>query len=140
MQPCEQEQAILNISKTLDRMEEGQKSIVDLLKIVSNQTPRIEHLEEHSERTYKEMDEVFTRLREVEMVVAASGPSVREQFHDTIDIINKKLDKLNRFFSLITSKPAYTAYTLILSLVAAGTILDAVYHFQTLKAVYLFLK
>ena len=137
---CAQEDSIEAISKTLDRMEKSQETIVDLLKIVSNQTPRIENLEVHSERAYGEMNLLTTRMRDLELTVSASGPTVRQQFHDTIDLMNKKLDKLNRFFVLTTSKPALMTYSIVFGsffvLVLAGSALDVMYHFETLKLWY----
>jgi DNA repair exonuclease SbcCD ATPase subunit len=145
--PCTQENSIAHITKTLDRMEKSQEDIVDLLKIVSNQTPRLEHLEEHSERTYTELNEVFTRLREIEMTVAQSGPTVRQQFHEAIDsvgvkidLINKGLDKINTLIRVSTSKWALYAYGVLLLCILTGTALDFTFHRDTFLTVYHFIK
>lgn len=138
--PCEQKQSIENISKTLDRMERSQEKLVELLEKVSNQDARINHLEEHAERAYTEVNELFTRMREAEMNVASSGPSVRQQFHDTVDLVNEKLDKLMRVFEVTTSRPAVMVYGAIIVMIVAGTFLDFMYHFDMLKAMYHFIK
>lgn len=133
---CAQADNIVNIGKTLERMERGQDSIVRLLETVSSQNARLDHLEEHSERVYGEVNEIFTRLRDVEVNAASSGPTVRQQFHETIDSLSRQLDKLDHFFRLTTSKAALIVYGVIAAMIVSGTLLDVMYHFETLKAIF----
>ena len=127
--------------KTLDRMEKGQERVVQLLETVASQDIRLNTLETHSERNYGEMEQLFNRVREAEMNIAASGPTVRQQFHDAMDEtgakigrLDSKLDKLNRFFYLTTSKPAVTLYAAVIAMIAIGTICDLAYHFKFMQA------
>lgn len=128
-------EAILVLSDSSKKMEKGQDTIVELLKIVSNQTPRIEHLEEEKERNYKEMQILFDRIREAEMVLAASGPTVRQQFHEAIEEVtnmiqetSNSLAKLQTIFYYTTHKYAIAAYVVLLGMVIFGTVLDCYYH------------
>jgi hypothetical protein len=138
--PCEQKTAIDHISHTLERMEKTQDKLVALLEKVAAQDSRLDHLEEHAERNYGEMNEIFNRLREAEMTLASSGPTVRQQFQDTIDGVNRKLDRLHRFFIMSTSKPAMFIYGGVIIMIASGTLLDFVYHLDTMKAIYHFIR
>jgi hypothetical protein len=128
-------------------MEDSQKDIVDLLKIVSNQTPRIENLETQAERMYKEVGVLYDRVRDVEMTVAESGPTVRQQFHEAIDAVGAKidfltgkLDKVNSFIKTLTCRYALYAYGAVLVMITTGTLLDFMYHLDMLKSIYHFFK
>lgn len=146
-EPCEQRETISNINRTLERMEQGQRDIVELLKITSNLTPRIQHLEETYERDYMDRHEMGNRLRDVEMTVAESGPAVREhlneaivELREAIELFGKKVDKINRAFRLITSKPALVVIGSIVLMIVSGTVLDLMYHRDTLVLWYHFVK
>lgn len=141
--PCEQFDNITNIVKTLDRMEKGQERVVSLLEKVASQDVRLDSLETHSERNYAEMEQLFNRMREAEMNIAASGPTVRQQFHDAMDItglkigkLDTKLDKLNRFFYITTGRPALMVYISVITMILVGTACDLLYHFETIKMFY----
>jgi hypothetical protein len=82
------------------------------------------------------MAELFNRLREAEMNIASSGPTVRQQFHDSIDRITKKLDRLNRFFEISTSRPVLIVLSVILGMVVVGSVLDVMYRSETLIKIY----
>ena len=145
--PCEQAEDIAelrvatqNVAITLARMERGQEKVVELLTQVANQDVRINHLETFSERTYTEINELFTRMREAEMNIAASGPTVRQQFHEAMDVVNAKLDTLERYVKIMSSKPALFVMALITFCIAAGTILDIIYHYEAFKAIYHFIR
>lgn len=140
MQPCEQQDKIDNISATLIRMEKGQDRVIDLLEKVSNQEARLDHLEEHAERTYKDLNEIFNRLREAEMNIASSGPTVRQQFNEAIELLTRKVTKLNNYIAMIQSKPSIVCLSIILVMILCGTLLDFVNHFETLKKIWEFFK
>lgn len=137
MHPCEQAE---DVAITLARMERGQEKVVELLTQVANQDVRISHLERFSERTYTEINELFTRMREAEMNIAASGPTVRQQFHDAIDTVNSKLDTLNRYVQVISSKPVLIVLTVILLAIAVGTYIDFSDHNALMQIAIRFLR
>jgi hypothetical protein len=140
MQPCEQAANISNIHSTLARMEKSQEDIVDLLRIVSNQSPRIAALETQGERNYTEMTAMYDRMRDAEMNIASSGPTVRQEFRDSIERMDKKLDKLLQFYKATTSKPALYAYGFVVAMIVVGTICDLMYHFTAMKEIYHFVR
>ena len=139
MKPCEQEDNIIHISRTLERMEKSQDKVVELLEKVSNQEPRILHLEEHSERFYEQIEKMSERLHDIELDFASS-PSARTEMNNVVNNINKKLERLFSYVTTLTSKPAQAVYVTILVMLLTGTILDVTYHFETLKAIILFFK
>lgn len=138
--PCTQEGSIYNISKTLDRMEKGQESIVKLLEKVSNQDVRLDHLEDYVERNYTEIDAILERVRKAEMDIISSGPTVRQQFHDAMEMVSVKLEKINQFFAIATSKPALCIYGAVGAMIVLGTFLDLTCHLSTVSAVIKFFK
>jgi hypothetical protein len=136
---CEQKEAIIHIGHTLKRMEKGQEAIAELLKITSNLTPRIEHLEDVSDRKQEDINNLYGRLRDVELVQAANGPAFREQFHDRLDNIDRKLDRTTQFVCMLKSKPARALYVLLIGTVLVGTLCDLMYHFDYVnKIVHIF--
>lgn len=137
---CAQEGTLAAITKTLDRMERGQEKVVTLLEKVANQDAKIEGLQDGAEKTYKDVNELFTRVRVLEVTSATSGPEIKQHFHDTIDMLNDKLDKLNRFFSMATSKPAVVMGCVIIGMIAIGTFCDLAYHFESVKAIIEFIR
>ena len=147
MYPCEQEQNIAHISKTLDRMERSQERVVELLERVATQDARINSLEEHSEYCRRSADIIFERLRDLELNQASSGPAHREHVRECLDSLEtsiesftKKLDKINRFFYLTTHRWALTIYGVILAAIVAGTVMDFIYHMEFIKKIYYLIR
>ena len=138
--PCEQKSAIDQISHTLMRMEQTQDKLVALLEKVAAQDARLDHLEEHGERTYQEMDQLFNRVRDTEMVIASTGPNFRQTFETTMKQFGEQVDDLIRFIEILKSRPAIFVYTLILFMIASGTFLDFMYHFDMLKQIIQFVR
>lgn len=143
MHPCEQEQNIVHISKTLDRMERSQERVVELLEKVAAQDERINTLEDHCEIRRKNEDIIFERIRLLELQQASARPvneeSVRVAFDkldDTIDSLEEKLNGLNRFFKVTTHKWALVFYGSTFAAIIAGTIMDIIYHMEFIKKVY----
>jgi hypothetical protein len=146
-QPCEQEQTINLMSQSLMRMEKSQEYIIDLLSRVANQSARIENLEDHKDTCIKSTDILFERVRDLELNTAAAGPMHRENVRTSlddmeskIDLLGKKLDKLNRFFYFTTHKYACIGYASVLALIVIGTAMDIVYHWTTIDAIWHFWK
>ena len=151
--PCTQESTISHISKTLDRMERSQESIIELLRQVASQEARLSSLEEHKDRCNENADILFERVRDLELN-QATAPQFRQATVDSIvkitdkvdelseklEPVSKKIDKLNRFFYVTTHKYALWAYGLLFALVVLGSIMDVVYHSPTLKAIWFFYK
>lgn len=145
--PCEQEGTIQMMSKTLTRMEAAQEHIVDLLTRVANQSARIESLEEHKDMCLKNAETLFERVRDLELNSASAGPMHREAVRNTIDGIeekidrlDKKIDRLNRIIGLITHKYFLIGVGVILGLVLVGSVMDLIYHWDTIKSAWLFWK
>lgn len=154
MNPCEQQDNIVNISKTLDRMEKTQDRLVDLLEKVAKQDARLNHLEEHSERSYNEMDGLYTRMREVELNQAAYGPAARDKFYELVNEMNEKIEDVNkrieifytkispvtRFYKITTQKYALYTYAVIFGIIGLGFISDLFNHSEWLKSIWFFYR
>ena len=150
--PCEQQPNIENIHKTLERMEqsheterierrESEHRLMTILEKLADQGARIDHLEEHSERTYTDVEEMYKRIRDVEMNDASSGPSreritdALEKIEHTLDLVTKRLDKLFMFFKWTTHKYAIASYLVLIVMVAAGSLMDLMYHKPTFDVI-----
>ena len=138
--PCEQEGTLATIIKTLDRMERGQEKVVELLEKVANQEGKIANLQLESSRSFKSVNELFSRVRVLEVGAAASIPEMKQHIHDTLDEVNSQLEKLSKFFTMLTSKPAIVVCSAIVSMIMLGTFCDVLYHFETIKAFLLFVR
>lgn len=151
--PCTQESTISHISKTLDRMERSQESIIELLRQVASQEARLSSLEEHKDRCNENADILFERVRDLELNQAtatqfrqATVDSIIkitdkvDELSEKLEPVSKKIDKLNRFFYVTTHKYALWAYSLLFALVVLGAVMDVVYHSATLKAIWSFYK
>lgn len=152
--PCEQEPVIQNISKTLERMEKTQDRLVELLEKVAKQDARLDHLEEHAERNYNELDGLYTRMREVELNQAAYGPAARDKFYELvtemntkiedvntrIELFNSKLSTVTRFYRFTTQKYALYVYGVILGMIGIDFLSNVVNHGEWLKSVWKFLR
>ena len=145
--PCEQENTIQVISQTLARMEKTQEHIIDLLKAVANQSARIEALEDHKDQCLKNADILFERVRDLELDGASNGPTQRaalrttlDELEDKINKLDKKLDRMARIITLLTHRYFLVGVCCILALVLVGAIMDIIYHWDTIKAAWLFWK
>lgn len=136
--PCEQESTIKAISQALIRMERAQEYVITLLQDVANQKARIESLEEHKDTCLRNADELFARLRKIELTCAAQVPP--HSITPKIDSLSKKLDKLNRFFQITTHKYALIGYFVILGMIVLGTALDVMYHWDKISSIWHFVK
>ena len=154
--PCEQQSNILNIARTLERMEDGQRSIVRLLEKVSNQEARLENIEDWKDKQYEEVSDIESRLREIELSQASNGPltklkisqisegtkeqltSVIEEFSHKINEINTRLEKVLRFFKIITGKWAIYVYGGLLFMIIFGFISDLANHTDWIKSIWHF--
>jgi len=145
--PCTQETTISHISKTLDRMERSQDRLIELMETVSNQEARLDNLENHTKKCVEHADILFERVRDLELN-SATAPLFREstvdsvakvnvsinKLDDALEILTKKIDKLNRFFYFTTHKYALAIYGSILTIVAFGFFMDVLYHLDKIKA------
>ena len=143
--PCTQESTIGTMVKTLDCMEKSQERVIELLERVANQDARIEHLEEHKDKCVENAEILFERVRDLELNEASSGPMHRENVRttlgnisDTLEKFEKKVDKLNRFFYVSTHRYALMVYAIVLAMIVGGTVFDFIYHWDSIKAAWLF--
>ena len=142
--PCNQEQNIAHILHALERMETNQERLVTLMEKVANQDARIIHVEEHAENAYKDMNEIFTRLRECELNQAANG---HDRLNETLEELGRKVDslatrfeKILSFHKIATSKPALYAYAIMLGMLLFGFSSDLWNHWEWVKLVWSFWK
>lgn len=110
--------SLVNIYKTLERLERGQEKVVELLEKVASQDARIEHLEKQDEKSWEQFDELFTRMRQIEAAWI----------------------KVSQFMALVTSRAALLVFFGLLGLVGTGTALDLMCHFDTVKAIIQFVR
>ena len=126
---CQQKESIMRIDRTLER-------VVAALEKVADQGARLDSLEDKGEHYYRDLESLFSRVRDVELTLASNSPAVRQQQAEQIDSLNKKLDKVLNFMRITTSKPALYAYGAMVFMVLTGTVLDLLYHFDTIKAIW----
>ena len=138
--PCSQEGALLNLSQAVVRMEAGQERQLVLLEKVADQGARVEHLEERVSDLHTDLNSVYSRVREVELTLKSSSPSIGESLNKSLESLSTKLDRITRFIGVITSKYALWVYGSLIFLIMSGTVLDVVYHFNTIGTIYKALK
>lgn len=129
--PCEQEKNIIHISETLARLERGFDKLVELLQAVSKQDARIAHLETEASKAYTDLNELFGRVRTLEIRDAAADPARKLELHTSIEDLNQKLDKLLMYFNIVTHKYMLIAYVVVLVLILVGAVIDVTYHKET---------
>lgn len=144
---CAQEANIVNISRTLERMERGQERVVELLEKVANQDARIDHLEDTAEIVYRDVNSIFDRVRDLELVQASNGPETRLKLNEVMEEVSRKMEDINnriekilRFYRVVTGKNAKYFYTVILGLVLTGFVSDIANHYDWMKETYKLIK
>lgn len=134
--PCQQQTTIQDIKHSLDRNERTLDRLVLALERVAEQNSRIEHLEEHTERNFVDMEQLFSRVRDIELNLASQSPATRQHQAEQIDVLNKKLDKVLNFIRIVTSKPAMYIMGALVAMVVTGTVFDLLYHFDAIKTIW----
>lgn len=144
---CTKSDKIDSIAESVKRMERGQEQLIELLQKVASQDARLDHLEDHAEKTVNDVNEVFGRVRDLELNQAAYGPEARLQFNNLFDEVSHKMDDVNQriekvqaFIRMLTSKPAYYTYGVILFLVTMGAFSDYEFHREWFKNIVAFFK
>ena len=117
-QPCEQENNITHIQRTLDRMEETQRQLVDVLQQVANHTVRVDNLEDKSEQTHHDMNVLYDRVRMLEL----DG------------------SKLTTLLNIASNKYFVAGIISLGSMTLIGAGLDLMYHYETVRKIFSFLK
>lgn len=133
--PCTQEVNIVHIHQALDRMERTQERLVVALEKVAEQSARIDHLEEANEHRHDELDEVFSRLRDVELNQAAHGSNFRERVDSSLTSLELKMKRLNTILSVLSNKYVLTAICTLFATTVVGAVLDFLYHYESLKKI-----
>lgn len=153
-QPCTEYAKMESITRSLDRMERGFDRVVDLLQKVADQGARIGSLEDRHAVQYNDTNEIYKRMREVEINLATSGPAVLVRFESSIEELSKqvesldnrfenqgkKFEKILTFHKLATSKPALWGYGLVSGIVLLGFVIDWVNHKDWILATIAFWK
>lgn len=85
--PCRQEPTIAtlqatikSISDTLLEMKEGQKRFITVLEHIASQGESINHLKADAERLEKDVNNLFGRVRELEIAPGAEGNKIKTGF------------------------------------------------------------
>lgn len=126
---CAQEKNIEALALSMQRMERGQERVIELLEKVANQDARITHLEHEQEETKGNFNEVFERVRGLELSVATTGP-------DGIRGMISKVEAAARLVDICTSRPAIVAGTTMLALIVSGAIMDIIEHGEKFAAMW----
>lgn len=133
--------------KTLDRMEKGQEKVVVLLEKVANQDARIGNLETNSEKNYKSLNELFTRVREIEVLQATDTPEIRarkegamEELSRKLESLNHRLEKVLHSYKFVTSKYFQWTCIALIAMTVVGFGFDLYSHIDSIKAIWHFWK
>lgn len=141
--PCEQEQSIKYITSTLDRLERGFEKLVELLQVTAQRETEVLHLKEEAAKAYKSIDELYERMRKVEVAIAEAEPTTRlEILHSVNELDNrfndldKQLNMFNTVFKLTTHKSAFVIYGILLSMILVGFFNAIYYHGSLMLSVW----
>lgn len=111
--PCEQAATIGNINHTLDRMERTQDRLVAALERVADQGARIDNLESDADRNFRDLETLYSRIRDVELVQVSR----------------------NKLVEIATSKYIIAGIIAMAIMTLTGTICDLLYHQGTTNAI-----
>lgn len=147
---CPQAPTIQQMADTLHRMETTQKDLVSTMTKVAEQSANIQHNTENITILKKDVDSLFGRVREMEVVMGKNGEGLKmalreiaeeETEHHTADLqrriqlvesTNKTVERLLILFG----NPYFKAVVIILVvMVIVGTTCDVVYHYPLFKKV-----
>lgn len=149
--PCEQADNISHIHDALKRMEtasrderferrESEKKLMEILGKVVDQGARMTNVESHLEVHFSNIQEIFGRLHDVEMIQASNGPTIRIQLGESINqlesslqLMTNRLGKINNFIRIVSHKYAVGAYIALAVMTVAGALCDFLYHYETMK-------
>ena len=118
-----------HVGDTLMEMKGTQDELVELLKTVAVQNARLDHLEDHSEKIFQDVQNLYNRMRDVELTVASGGIS---RLRDSVDALAEKVEsalsrigKLNTFLRWTTSRYAQIAYGALLVMLIISVLVTA---------------
>jgi uncharacterized coiled-coil protein SlyX len=148
---CTQETTIAEIAlgmkfvgETLADMKHTQDRLVSLLEKVATQDARLDHLEDHQEKMFQDVQNLYGRMRDAELVIAAGGLSkLRESVDDLSEKVTSaltKIGKLNTFLKWTTHRYAMVFYAVILAMIFISFLNTASDHWDMFKSVWFFWK
>ena len=145
--PCEQEQSIKHITSTLDRLERGFEKLVELLQINAQRETEVLYLKEEAAKAYKSIDELYERMRKVEVAIAEAEPTTRleilhsvNELNSRFDNLDKQLNMFNTIFTITTHKSALVIYGVLVLMILVGFYNDMYYHGSSMLLVWHWLK
>jgi archaellum component FlaC len=130
---CSQRDKIDYIADTIGEMKVFQGRIVDLLEKVSSQEARLEHLEDHSDKTLQDMNEMFSRIRDVELNQAANGSNFRERVDTALVSLDKKIKRVDMIITVLSNKYVIAFMGTMAVMTVVGAFMDFVYHYDAMK-------
>lgn len=146
-EPCTQENNIININTTLERMWTTQERLVVALERVADQGARVDNLEKLTDQRHKDLQILYERVRDAELVIASDSPQERqkltsgiERMEDRLELLCRRLDRINKFMSLATHKYAVAIYLSILAMIASGTLIDMICHRDVVEKIIHFVR
>lgn len=123
----------VGLKEALEKMDKRDERMALALEGLADQGARINSIRETSDRHNHDLEEAFTRLRSIEMVIGKDGDSLGLVIQTTVDT---KFSKMIRLIELLTSKPAVFVAVSLAVLTVLGTCFDIWYHFEGVKAVW----
>jgi ABC-type Fe3+/spermidine/putrescine transport system ATPase subunit len=130
---CSQRDKIDYIADTIGEMKIFQGRIVDLLEKVSSQEARLEHLEDHSDKTLQDMNELFGRVRDVELNQAANGSNFRDRVDTALMQLDSKMKRVDLIITVLGNKYVILSLGAVAIMTVVGAVMDFVYHYDAMK-------
>lgn len=133
-----------HVGDTLMGMKQTQERLVLLLETVATQDARLDHLEDHQEKTFQDVQNLYGRMRDVELVVAAGGLSkLRESVDDLSEKVTAtlaRISRVNTFLKWVTHKYAIIVYLVLIGMITMSFLSDIIYHKEFVQGVWKFWK
>lgn len=133
-----------HVGDTLMGMKQTQERLVTLLETVATQDARLDHLEDHQEKSFQDVQNLYGRMRDIELTVASGGLSrLREsvdELADKVDVALGRISKVNTFLKWVTHKYAMAVYLILIAMITMSFLSDLIYHREFVQGVWKFWK
>lgn len=144
--PCEQADNINNINQTLRQLvemqveeraerRESENRLITALEKVADQGARVDHLEDSQVRYFTDMENLFGRVRDVELNQASNGSNFRERVDTELKSLELKMKRLNTLLAVLSNKWVLAALASLAGMTIVGAALDFLFHYDMLKKI-----
>jgi len=120
----------LDLREALDKMETRDNKMMDILQTASTTSAQVLDLKEGFQQHNHMFEGIYTRLGNVESILGEKGATMDLKIEASV---NKRMETIIKFISIITSKPSIIIATSLAVLTIVGTCFDLYAHVHAVK-------